>query len=312
MDHDKHFHSFTQGIHHAFSHVVITLLAVGIAFSLPVVAKYILFYWWPKVEDNSQLLMITEISFATVLVLLFNISKIAWDGRRSMHMNKIASLVYAREGHGWMSRWKERDMRKKIASARDVYIMSITGDTFSSENSELQKPLELAYEIRVMLANPYGKGVASRAQSLDDPEAMLQAFRQETEVSIAYLRKLAAAGKKVKLKFYEEPPFWKLVVTGEYVWVQYCHDGHEVKTQPEYVFGLQHDNPQRGFFAPFYKHFLDQWKDPRHPDFNFETSELIYRNGDGNEIDRVSFPPDMELAPSQPGSSPVAALGSET
>ncbi len=70
-------------------------------------------------------------------------------------------------------------------------------------------------------------------------------------MSIAYLRKLASAGKKVKLKFYEEPPFWKLVVTGEYVWVQYCHDGHEVKTQPEYVFGLQHDNPQRGFFDPF-------------------------------------------------------------
>ena len=294
MDHNKHFHSFAEGIHHALAHVVITLLAVGIAFSLPVVAKYILFYWWPKVEDNTQLLMITEIGFATVLVLLFNISKIAWDGRRSMHMNKIASLVYAREGRGWTSRRKERDMRKKIASARDVYIMSVTGDTFSSENSELQKTLDLAYEIRVMLANPYGKGFASRAQSLDDTEAMLEAYRQETEMSIAYLRKLAVVGKKVELRFYEDPPFWKLVVTGEYVWVQFCHDGHEVKTQPEYVFGLQHGNPQRGFFAPFYKYFLDQWNDARHPEFNFETNELVYRNGDGNEIRRVAFSPQAE------------------
>ncbi len=307
MDHDKHFHSFTQGINHAFAHVVITLLAVGIAFSLPVVAKYILFYWWPKVEDNSQLLMITEISFAAVLVLLFNISKIAWDGRRSTHMNKIASLVYAREGRDWMSRWKERDMRKKIANVRDVYIMAITGyGTFSSENSDLQKTLELAYEIRVMLANPYGKGLVSRAQSLDDPEAMLQAYRQETEVSIAYLRKLAASGKKIKLKFYEEPPFWKLVVTGEYVWVQYCHDGHEVKTQPEYVFALQHGNPQRGFFEPFYKHFLDQWNDLRHPEFNFETSELIYRNGDGNEIQRTAFPPQAKEGGLPEGSAGLA------
>lgn len=296
MDHKKHFHSFSQGIHHAFSHVVVTLLAVGIAFSLPLVAKYILYYWWPKVEDNSQLLMITEISFAAVLVLLFNISKIAWDGRRSMRMNRIASLVYAREGNGWVSRRKDRDMRKKIASVRDVYIMSITGDTFSSQNSELQKTLELAYEIRIMLANPYGKGVASRTLSLGDPETMLETYRQETEASIAYLRKLAAAGKKVKLKFYEEPPFWKLVVTGEYVWVQYCHEGLEVKTQPEYVFGLQHDDPQRGFFAPFYKHFLNEWKDARHPEFNFETSELIYRNGDGNEILRTAFPPKVEEA----------------
>lgn len=291
MDHNKHFHSFSQGIHHALTHVVITLLAVGIAFSLPVVAKYVLYYWWPKVEEDSQLLLITEISFATVLVLLFNISKIAWDGRRSMQMNRIASLVYAREGNGWVSRWKDRDMRKKIASVRDVYIMSITGDTFSSKNSDLQKTMELAYEIRVMLANPYGKGMASRAQALDEPEAMLQTWRQETEASIAYLRKLAAAGKKVKLKFYEEPPFWKLVVTGEYVWVQYCNEGHEVKTQPEYVFGLQHGNPQRGLFAPFYKYFLNQWQDSHHPEFNFENNELIYRNGGGNEIRRTAFPP---------------------
>lgn len=295
MDHGKHFHSLTQGIHHAFSHVVITLLAVGIAFSLPTVAAYILFYWWPKVEGNSQLLMITEISFATVLVLLFNISKIAWDGRRSMHMNKIASLVYAREERGWMSRRKERDMRKSIANVRDVYIMSITGnDTLSAENSDLQKTLDMAYEIRVLLANPYGKGIASRVLSTDDPQATLKAYRQEIEASIAYLRKLADAGKKVKLKFYEEPPFWKLVVTGEYVWVQYCHIGLEVKSQPEYVFGLQHDNPQRGFFEPFYKHFLDQWKDQGHPEFNFETSELVYRNEDGNEIQRTPFPPQTE------------------
>jgi hypothetical protein len=290
MNHDKHFHSFAQGIHHAFSHVVITLLAMGIAFSLPVVAKNILFYW-PKIEANAQLLLITEISFATLLVLLLNISKMAWDGRRSLRMNKIASLVYAREGRGWVSRWRERDMRKKLASARDVYIMSITGyDTFSSENCKLQQTLEQSYEIRVMLANPYGEGAANRARSLENPEAMLQTFRHETEVSIAYLSKLAAAGKKIKLKLYEEQPFWKLVVTGEYVWVQYCHEGHEVKTQPEYVFGLQHGNPQRGFFAPFYKYFLDQWNDPQHPEFNFDTNELVYRNGDGNETRRAAFP----------------------
>lgn len=295
MDHGKHFHSLTQGIHHAFSHVVITLLAVGIAFSLPQVASYILFNWWPKVEGNSQLLLITEIGFATVLVLLFNISKIAWDGRRSMHMNKIASLVYAREERGWMSRRKEREMRRQIANVRDVYIMSITGnDTLSADNSDLQKTLDMAYEIRVLLANPYGKGVASRALSTDDPEAMLKAYREETEASIAFLRKLADAGKKIKLKFYEEPPFWKLVVTGEYVWVQYCHIGHDVKSQPEYVFGLQHDSPQRGFFEPFYKHFLVQWKEQSHPEFNFETGELVYRNDGGNEIKRTAFPPQAE------------------
>jgi hypothetical protein len=292
VNHDKHFHSLSKGLHHALMHIAITLLAVGIAFSLPVVAKYILFYLWPRIEDSSKLLLITEIGFATALVLLFNISMIAWDGRRSLRLTKIASLVYAREEQGWMSRWKERIMRKRIASVRDVCIMSITGyDTFCSQDNDLQKTLDMAFEIRVLLANPNGQGVANRILSADDPAITLQSYCQETETSIAYLRKLAAAGKKVKLKFYDEPPFWKLVVTGDYVWVQYCNSGHEVKTQPEYVFGLQHDKPQRGFFEPFYKHFLDQWKDIRHPEFNFETGELIFRNADGNEIGRTAFAP---------------------
>lgn len=292
MEHGKHFHSITKGFNHALSHIAITLLAVGIAFSLPVVAEYILFYLWPKIEDSSKLLLITEIGFATALVLLFNISMIAWDGRRSLRLTKIASLVYAREEQNWMTRWKERNMRKSIASVRDVYIMSITGyDTFSSEENDLQKTLDRAFEIRVLLANPHGQGAASRILSAENPEVTLQSYCEETETSIAYLHKLAAAGKKVKLKFYDEPPFWKLVVTGDYVWVQYCNSGHGVKTQPEYVFGLQHDDPQRGFFGPFYKHFLDQWKDTRHPEFNFETRELIFRNADGNEIERTPFAP---------------------
>jgi hypothetical protein len=50
MNHDKHFHSFAEGIHHALAHIVITLLAVGIAFSMPVIANYILFNWWPMVR----------------------------------------------------------------------------------------------------------------------------------------------------------------------------------------------------------------------------------------------------------------------
>jgi hypothetical protein len=308
MNHDKHFHSFAEGIQHALAHIVITLLAVGIAFSMPVVANYILFNWWPMVEGNSQLQLFTEIGFAVILVLLFNVSKFAWDGRRSMRMNKIASLVHARDGAGWISRLQRRNIHKKLACARDVYILSITGhDTFGAENRELQEALEKAYEIRVMLANPYADGVLGRVQSLGKPEELLQEYRQETEASIAYLRKLAAAGKKIELKLYDGSPFWRLVVIGEYVWVQHYHDGHEIKTQPEYVFGLQHGNPERGFFAPFYKYFLDQWNDPRHPGFNFESRELIYRNADGNEIGRVAFPPGMEPAMAQPELRPVTA-----
>jgi hypothetical protein len=41
-------------------------------------------------------------------------------------------------------------------------------------------------------------------------------------------------------------------------------------------------------------HFLNHWNDPRHPEYNFETNELVYRNGKNNEIGRVSYPPPEE------------------
>lgn len=290
MHYNIHFHTLSHSMRQIALHIVITLLAIGMAYYLPVAAKYILFHWWPMVEYDSQLLIITEISFAAVLVLLFNITKIAIDGRRSLRMNKIASLVYAREGTNWFSRRGERTLRKKFLCARDVSIISITGyDTFSSENCRLQELLEHCYEIRVMLMNPDSGGAIKRVNSLPNPELLLETYRREIATSIGYLKKLSAMGKKVTLKFYDHQPFWKLVVTGEYVWVQYCHDGYEIKNQPEYVFALQQGKPTRGFFAPFYMYFLDQWNDPRHPEYNLETDELIYRNAQGNENERIAF-----------------------
>ena len=295
MDRNTHFLSFSHTVRHIFGHAVITLLAVGIAFSLPVVARYILYYWWPLVEGDSQLLLITEIGFAAMLVLLANIARLALAGRRCLRMNRIASLVYVREGENWFSRLSGRRLRKKIPVSRDVSVMSVTGyDTFVSEKRKLHGFIEDCYEIRVMLMNPFSAGAKRRVQSMSDPAAILESYRQETDQTITYLAKLRAAGKKITLKFYDDPPFWNLVVTGEHVWVQYCHDGHELKTQPEYVFALQHDKPAQGLFSPFYVYFLNQWNDPRHPEFNFETKELIYRNADGNEVERGVYQPKEE------------------
>jgi hypothetical protein len=207
-------------------------------------------------------------------------------------MNRAASLVYVREGDSWLSRWLGRDLRNRISSARDVSVMSVTGyDTFVSERRNLQRFIDDSYELRVMLMNPYGPGAKRRVQSMGDPEAMLETYRNETEATIQRLAALAAAGKNITLKFYDDPPFWNLVVTGEYVWVQYCHDGQELRNQPEYVFALRKDKPAQGLFSPFYVHFLNQWNEPSHPEYNFDTNELIYRNAAGNEMGRVSYPP---------------------
>lgn len=273
------------------SHGLITLLAIGIAFALPVAAQFILYQWWPRVEADSNLLLTTEIGLASFLVLLFNLAKVSWDHRRYVASAKLASLAYARSNTSWLSRWRERALFRRLPVTRDACVLTVTGfDTFVHKSSRFKSVLETAYEIRVMLVNPAGRGARLRVDSLPPGKSDFAAFREEVEASIAYLGTLRKTGKKVTLKFYDHQPFWKVVVLGDHVWVQYCHGGCEIKQTPEYVFSLHHRNPTRGLFVPFYMYFLEKWDEPQHPDFDFDTRELVYRDAAGREIRRSAFP----------------------
>lgn len=285
MDQNPHLLGFFGTLQHVILHVAVTVIAVGVAFSVPRAAEYILYSWWPVVQANSRLLMMTEVGFAAVLVILFNLILHAMEGRRSLRMNRIASLVHVQDGeNNWLSRWRYRNLRNQISGTRDVSVMSITGyDTFVSEKRNLHRLIENSYELRVMLMNPYGAGARRRVQSLRKRVA-IEDYIRETEATIERLAGLAEAGKKVTLKFYDDPPFWNLIITGEYAWIQYCHDGHELNTQPEFIFALRKDKPAQGLFSPFYVYFLNQWNDVRHGEYNFATRELAYGKGNDETV----------------------------
>lgn len=278
-----------SGLRLTLLHICITLLAIGIAFSLPIGARYILYQWWPKVAEDANLLIATEASLAAALALLFNMAGIAWENRSKVRMADLASLVHVRQSDSWIARWRERRLVRHLPAARDSFVLTITGfNTFADEKSLLRESLDKAYEIRVMLLNPYGNGAGRRVNSLPE-QITLQTFISEVESSIVHLATLRTAGKKVSLKFYDHEPFWKVVVFGDHVWVQYCHSGCEIKREPEYLFALNREHPRQGFFVPFYMHFLEQWSDFRHPEYDFDTGELVFRDADGNEIKRVAF-----------------------
>jgi hypothetical protein len=297
-----------SGLRLTLLHICITLLAIGIAFSLPIGARYILYQWWPKVAEDANLLIATEASLAAALALLFNMAGIAWENRSKVRMADLASLVHVRQSDSWIARWRERRLVRLLPAARDSFVLTITGfDTFADAKSLLRGPLNKAYEIRVMLLNPYGNGAGKHVDSLPD-QVTLQNFIREVESSIAHLAMLRTSGKKVSLKFYEHEPFWKIVVLGDHVWVQYCHSGCEVKREPEYIFALNREHPRQGLFVPFYMHFLEQWSDFRHPEYDFDTGQLIYRDVDGNEIKRVAFDGFCERASAAPSSSRPGAI----
>src|SRR5438876_1809003 len=217
-------HSLWSGLRQILTHGVITALAVAIAFSLPGIANYILNEWWPEVESNANLLLATEIALASVLALLFNLAKIAWDSRQGVLTARLASLMHARSaGAGWWSRRRERALVKQLPAARDAFVLTLTGyDTFVADGTLLRGVIEKAYEIRVMLVNPVGKALRERADSLP-PEITALTLHTEIEAAIGYLSGLRKFGKKVEVKFYDEEAVWELMVLGEYVWVQHCH-----------------------------------------------------------------------------------------
>jgi len=277
------------GMRQVFFHLCVAVLAIAIAFSLPLGAQYVLYQWWPIVAQDASLLVATEVGLAATLALLFNFAHVAWEDRHKVRAADLAALVYARRSTNWLARWRERRLIRQLPAVRDAFVLTVTGfDTFADEASLLHAPLAAAYEIRVMLLDPSARGAEKRVNSLPR-DVTLEAYGSEVEASLARLEALRILGKKVTVKFYEQEPFWKVAVLGDHVWVQYCHSGVEVKHEPEYVFALNRDHPRQGLFVPFYMYFLDWWDDPRHPEYDLATRELVYRDRLGNETKRVPF-----------------------
>ncbi len=285
-------HILLSGLRHSLSHVAITLLAVAIAFSLPDAARYVLYVWWPKTQTDAHSLLATEVGLSVALVVLFNVLKMAWDSRRMIAAVRLASLVYATDANAGPSRKKAKRLVTKTSSPRDVFVLTLTGfDTFVEPDSLFHDVLDTAYEIRILLLDPRSAAASRHVEAISDQQVNLQSLHDEITTSIAYLTALHKAGKRVTLKFYEHEPLWKVVVVGDNVWVQHFHHGFEVKRQPEYVFALQTSAPRQGFYVPFYTYFLDHWNERRHPVYDFETGELIYREDGDNETRRVSLYP---------------------
>lgn len=258
----------THGAKHLFAHISISLLAVGIAFGLPDLAEYILYFWWPRVENSSRLLLTTEITFAAALVLLLNIAKLAWDSRRNTKLNKIASLVHAKETEGASNAGSEKELIKQIVGVRDMAILSVTGKEIVAPNSWVSRALKHCSEVRVLLMNPDGPAALRRAQAAKDAEATLAAYRNEIQASLDALARINVRNTKVTVRFYDTIPLWQMVVAGEYLWLRYGFPSEE-GTWPEYVFSLQKDRPRRGFYTPFFVYFLAMWNAPEQLQYDF-------------------------------------------
>jgi len=272
-------------------HIVIVVLSAAIALSLPYIAGSIaqkFLIYWSFVGNEKIFLVSIEIACAVLLIFFFNYIGRSWRDRKLSNAAKSAGLSFAPSRKGLFTQKRIKRLKEKQGIARDIMIIGSTGfRTFVDPKGDLHNVIQNCREAKIMLLNPYSEGASIRASSIPEPDITTDHFQEQIKKSIDFLKGLNGVRRNVKMKLYNDAPFLKLTILGDYIWVQHYHAGLDVQVMPEYVF--KHNQNSSGFYAPFYQYFLSRWNDPEIPEYDFDTEELVYRDKTGNEIKREEF-----------------------
>ena len=276
---------------HVAYHVAVVALSAGIALSLPAIANLLarnFLAYWSLIEDEKLFLVSIEIVVAVFLILVLNSIGRSWSDRRFSAMARQAGMLYATSGAGFFARRRIRRWKERWGFGRDLMLIGSTGfRTLVDPSGDFHRVLLSCREAKIMLLDPESEGARARAKTVLTPEAAEESFREQIGKSIAFLKGLKEAQKTIKLKLYQDPPFLKLAILGDYIWMQYYHTSLDVRLMPEYLF--KHDQHPGNLYAPLYHFFLAKWNDPDIPEYDFETGTLVYRDPAGNEVRREPF-----------------------
>ena len=272
-------------------HIVVIILSAAIALSLPYTASFIarkFLTFWSLIENEKIFLVSVEMACAILLILFFNYIGRSWKDRRLANAAKSAGLAFALSSKGLFTQKKIKRLKEKQGTARDTMVIGSTGfRTFVDSRGDLYEVIKNCREVKIMLLNPYSEGASIRASSIPEPDITTDHFREQIKKGIDFLKGLNGIRRNVRLKLYNDVPFLKLVILGDYIWIRHYHAGLDVRVMPEHVF--KHNQNASGFYAIFYQYFLSRWNDPGIPEYDFDTEELIYRDKAGNEIRREKF-----------------------
>jgi hypothetical protein len=268
-------------------HIVVVVLSAGIALLLPAGATQFLSFW-SRVEHDTLSLIAVETTVAILLIVCLNYF------HRSLRDRALASVA---TGAGLVSFFPRRtrgaqrhinQLKEEQGTGRTISVIGSSGhSTFVDQVGGLSSVLDKCLGARIMLVNPYSQEASARIQAISHPEFTLDTFREEVRQSIRLLKRLKAMGKAVKLKLYSDSPLIKLVILGDYLWLQHYHADLDVQTMPEYV--LRHNRKDHGLYTLYAHYFVQRWESAEIPEYDLDTDELVYRSKTGNEIRRERF-----------------------
>jgi hypothetical protein len=276
-------------------HIAVVALSAGIALLLPAGAKQFLAFW-SRVEHDKLSLIAVEMAVAILLIICLNYLRRSIRDRALATVATGAGLVsfFPRRTRGAQQRIKK--LKEEQGTGRTIMVIGSSGySTFVDQVGDLSSVLDKCLGAKILLVNPYSQEASLRIRAIDHPESTLAAFREEVRQSIVLLKRLKAMGKAVKLKLYSDPPLMKMVILGDYLWLQHYHADLDVETMPEYV--LRHNRRDHGLYTLYAHYFEQRWECAEIPEYDLETDELVYRSKAGSEIRRERF--ESETAPEE-------------
>jgi hypothetical protein len=287
-----------KSIKNAVYHILILALSAAIAMSLPYTGKFIANNYqayWSLIEGHKIFLISVEIAVAVLLIFVLNfLGKSLKDRKFSKMATTDLGLILVAQAESLSTKKRVTKLKEQQGVARDMLLVGSTGfTTFVRPDGDLHRVVQNCREAKIMLLNPASEGASIRAKSIADPDVTLESVQDQIMKSIDFLKNLKGLQKNIRLKLYEETPFLKLAVLGDYVFMKCYHSAMNGRDVPENVF--KHSAKHSSLFHLFYEYFLSKWRDPNIPEYDFDTDELIYRDISGNEFKRKKFayPPNL-------------------
>lgn len=283
-------------------HILIFILSAAIALSLPYTGKFVAdnyLTYWSLVESDMVLLNSLKIAVAVLLIIFFNSLERIWKDRKFSKMaTNDMGLVLVAHAEGRRTKKRVKKLKEQNGLAKDVLLLGSTGfGTFVNPEGDMHHIMQNCRKAEIMLLNPSSEGAIVRAKSIPDPDITPESLRDQIIKSIVFLKSLKALQKDISLKLYEETPFIKLAILGDYIFMKHYYAGLIGQDIPEYIF--KHSPNQSSLFHLFYQFFLSKWRDPNIPEYDFDSDELVYKDVSGNEIKREKLEkgPDLEVSP---------------
>jgi len=282
-----------KNLGHVLYHFLIVAVSAALALSIPTAIGFLVRGYlrsWALIENEKAFLVAVEIMIAAALILFIHDLSRGWHDRRLSKAARATGLSHMNPGKGLFSRWTAARMKREQGRAREIMLIGATGfRTFVNPAGELHEAVKNCREAKIMLLDPREEGARARAMSLATAEITPERFREQIRSSIDFLKGLRSLQKNVRLKLYPDTPLLKLAILGDFLWMRHYHPGLDVGALPEFLF--RHSPKPGGFYSLLHQYFLSRWQDPRIPEYDLETDELVYQPGADGVARRLPFLP---------------------